>query len=77
MLIAVCKILDKRVLIAAEGIIQGYQGLKNAETRYAECLEPPHYPVPAIRYEVDRDADMTTIWNLSHYAAPKEWSHHG
>jgi hypothetical protein len=77
MLIAVTRIRDKRVLIAAEGIIQGYLGEQTAETRYAECREPPHYPVPAIRYEVEQDRDMITVWNLTHYATPKGWAYHG
>ncbi len=50
MLIAVCKIFDERVLIAAEGIIQGYLGRKHDDPRlkYAEARSPPHYPVPAV-----------------------------
>lgn len=41
--------------------------------KYLEGAYPPHYPVPAIRIEIDIEPDMVLLWdytnNKHHYLA--------
>jgi hypothetical protein len=75
MLIAMVRLAGNRKPLAVKGIMQGYRQERDADCEYAEGLHPPRYPVPAIRYEVEQDLDMVTIWNMTHYAQPKELPH--